>query len=48
MIYKNLIVATIAVTVCILGGSNAMAHGHGGSGGGGFAGGGRGAGLAGE
>jgi Putative peptidoglycan binding domain len=41
MIYKNLIVATIAVTVCILGGSNAMAQRHGGSGGGGFAGGGR-------
>ena len=41
MIYKKLIVATIAVTVCIFGGSNAMAHGHGGSGGGGFAGGGR-------
>jgi hypothetical protein len=42
MIYKKLIVATIGVTVCIFGGSNAMAHGHGGSGGGGFAGGGRG------
>jgi Putative peptidoglycan binding domain len=41
MTYKNLIVATITVTVCILGGSNAMAQRHGGSGGGGFAGGGR-------
>jgi hypothetical protein len=41
MIYRNLIVATITVTVCIFGGSNAMAQRHGGSGGGGFAGGGR-------
>ncbi|HWY39434.1 MAG TPA: peptidoglycan-binding domain-containing protein [Chthoniobacterales bacterium] len=47
MICKKPIVATIAVTVCIFGGSNAMANGHGGSGGGGFAGGGRGGGFAG-
>jgi hypothetical protein len=47
MIYKKLIAATIAVTVCILEGSNAMAHGHGGAGGGGFGGGGRGFGGAG-
>jgi hypothetical protein len=37
MIYKKLIVATITATVCILGGSNAMAQRHGG---GGFSGGG--------
>jgi hypothetical protein len=42
MIYKNLMVATIAVTVCIFGTPNAMAQRHGGFGGGGFAGGGRG------
>jgi Putative peptidoglycan binding domain len=37
MTYKTLIGATIAATVCILGGSNVMAHGHGGFGGGGLA-----------
>jgi hypothetical protein len=41
MTYRNLIVATIAVLLCIFGGSNAMAQRHGGSGGGGFASGGR-------
>jgi hypothetical protein len=40
MIYKNLIAATIVVTVCIFAGSNAMAQRHGGFGGGGFSGGG--------
>jgi hypothetical protein len=40
MIYKNLVVATIALTVCTFGGSNAMAQRHGGPRGGGFAGGG--------
>jgi hypothetical protein len=40
MIYRNVIAATIVVTVCILAGSTAMAHGHGGFGGGGFNGGG--------
>jgi hypothetical protein len=40
MTYRNLIAATIVVTVCILAGSNAMAQRHGGFGGGGFRGGG--------
>jgi Putative peptidoglycan binding domain len=40
MTYRKLTAATIAVTVCILAGSNAMAHGHGSFGGGGFNGGG--------
>jgi Putative peptidoglycan binding domain len=40
MIYRNVIAATIVVTVCILAGSNAMAHGHGSFGGGEFSGGG--------
>jgi hypothetical protein len=40
MIYRNLIAATIVVTVCILGASNAMAQRHGGFSGGGFGGGG--------
>lgn len=31
MIYKNLTAATIAVALCILAGSNAMAQRHGGS-----------------
>jgi Putative peptidoglycan binding domain len=36
MIYRNVIAATIVVTVCILTGSNAMAQRHGGFSGGGF------------
>jgi hypothetical protein len=40
MTYRKLTIATIAVAVCILAGSRAMAHGHGGFGGGGFSGGG--------
>ena len=40
MIYRNVIAATIVVTVCILAGSNAMAQRHGGFSGGGFRGGG--------
>ena len=40
MTYRNLIAATIVVTVCILAGSNAMAQRHGGFSGGGFRGGG--------
>jgi hypothetical protein len=40
MTYRNVIAATIAVAVCILAGSNAMAQRHGGFGGGGFRGGG--------
>jgi Putative peptidoglycan binding domain len=40
MIYRNVIAATILVTVCILAGSNAMAQRHGGFSGGGFRGGG--------
>ncbi len=40
MSYRNFTAATIAVTICILAGSNAMAQRHGGFGGGGFAGGG--------
>ncbi len=40
MIYKTLIAATIVVTVCIFGSSNALAQRHGGFGGGGFSGGG--------
>ena len=36
MIYRNVIAATILVTVCILAGSNAMAQRHGGFNGGGF------------
>ena len=39
MIYRNVIAATIVVTVCILAGSNAMAQRHGGFSGGGFRGG---------
>jgi putative peptidoglycan binding protein len=38
MTYRKLTTATIAVAVCILAGSSAMAHGHGGFGGGGFSG----------
>src|SRR6185437_6253840 len=40
MIYRNVIAATIVVTVCILAGSNAMAQRHGGFSGGGIRGGG--------
>jgi hypothetical protein len=40
MIYRNVIAATIVVTVCILAGSNAMAQRHAGFSGGGFRGGG--------
>src|SRR5438874_12091319 len=40
MIYRNVIAATIVVTVWILAGSNAMAQRHGGFSGGGFRGGG--------
>jgi len=40
MTYRNLVAATIVVTVCIFVGSNAMAQRHGGFGGGGFRGGG--------